>query len=217
MIAHFIARDFRTYKISWILLALITWPMTSAVHDLNVFWHYIGLVYFYFGIRPQNSFFGSTLRIQNIMSRNYMLALPVKRKSMFLIIHYRCMIYWVPFISYYLATIYFYFIVKTPVVYFPRYVLILIYALTLFFGVVLIINLLNILMSLIGNSILTSRQRTIKGAMLAVLFSSEFIIMYFAFFSSLMLFISPLVPLVIVMVFAVANYTYARKLWLSQR
>jgi hypothetical protein len=98
MIAHFILRDFRTYKLYWILLILVSLAAFSGKVPAGYVSNFMWYVYLMFAMVPINNLTGSTWRSQHIMSRNYMLALPVKRNSLFLITQARAFIYWIPIV-----------------------------------------------------------------------------------------------------------------------
>ena len=97
MILHFIKRDFNTHRLAWAIVGLATLLGLSlaAVFGIAV----LGLLfyaYFFLGIIPMCSLVGSNWRTQHVMSRNYMLSLPVKRSRLFLIIQVRALVYWLP-------------------------------------------------------------------------------------------------------------------------
>ncbi len=100
MIRHFLIRDFKTYRLMWIVCAIAT---VLAVGAIPVFSSLIplvllGYVYFFIGLIPPQQITGVRLRSQHIMSRNYLLALPIKRTSLFVIIQYRSLMFWGPLI-----------------------------------------------------------------------------------------------------------------------
>lgn len=100
MIRHFLLRDFRTYRMFWIILAILTgcavvaMLLSSSLIPLLL----LGYAYLLFGLLPLQSLTGVRFRSQHIMSRNYLLSLPVKREYLFLIIQFRNLIFWVPLI-----------------------------------------------------------------------------------------------------------------------
>jgi len=100
MIRHFLLRDFRTYRLSWIILAILT-GCAVAVSFLSASFFplfLVGYAYFLCGFTSILSLTGVRFRSQHLMSRNYLLALPVNRKYLFLIIQFRGLIFWGPLI-----------------------------------------------------------------------------------------------------------------------
>jgi len=100
MIKHFLLRDFKTYRVFWIVLALLTgcavaaMLLSSSLLPLLL----LGYAYLLFGLLPLQSLTGVRARSQHVMSRNYLLSLPVRRKYMFLIAQFRNLIFWGPLI-----------------------------------------------------------------------------------------------------------------------
>ncbi len=95
---HFILRDFKTYRLAWIVLGILT---GCAFTTMLLFSSLIPLLplgygYFFFGLLPC-TFTGVRFRSQHIMSRNYLLSLPIERRYLFAIIQCRILIFWIPF------------------------------------------------------------------------------------------------------------------------
>lgn len=98
MIYHFIRRDFITHKFYWIILALISVVGVPSLLASEYFSMLPFYAYGFFGVIPISNLTGVTWRSQHIMSRNYMLALPVNRKQLFLITQIRALVFWIPFL-----------------------------------------------------------------------------------------------------------------------
>lgn len=61
----------------------------------------LGVGYLLFAMAPMNGIAGVTWRSQQIMSRNYLLALPVPRKQMFMLIQIRALVFWAPLFAFF--------------------------------------------------------------------------------------------------------------------
>jgi len=99
MILHFIKRDFNTHRLTWAIIGLATLLGLSLAAVFGI--AALGILlyaYFFLGIIPMYSLVGSNWRTQHVMSRNYMLSLPLKRSRLFLIIQVRALVFWLPFI-----------------------------------------------------------------------------------------------------------------------
>jgi hypothetical protein len=99
MIWHFVKQDFISHRLPWAILALIT-IFSLAFFSYN---HlvYIGLIYAYllFAMTPMTELTGAKWRSQHVMSRSYMLALPVDRKELFWTTQWRGLIFFLPLIA----------------------------------------------------------------------------------------------------------------------
>jgi predicted permease len=102
MVTHFIKRDFKSNSLAWIIVGVLT----AGAGVLTVFWPsfyrvaipVLGYAYFFLGLAPMQGITGAKFRTQHLMSRNYLLSLPVNRKRQFAIMQLRALIYWIPLI-----------------------------------------------------------------------------------------------------------------------
>ena len=97
MIAPFIIRDFKTFKMAWlfiVLFSLAAIPLRSHSFVLS----FLTMSYFLFACVPISQIVGAKNRSQHVMSRNYLLALPINRKRNFLYLIVRIQIFLVPLI-----------------------------------------------------------------------------------------------------------------------
>lgn len=98
MIFHFVKRDFISHRLPWAILILFT------IFSLMFFSYnhliYIGLLYAYllFAMTPMTEMTGAKWRSQHVMSRSYLLALPVERKTLFWFTQFRALIFFMPLI-----------------------------------------------------------------------------------------------------------------------
>jgi hypothetical protein len=98
MIWHFLKRDIKDYQFYWAMVFLLVTVF------LIFFWKTSMILYlylatyacFFLAFLPANYLTGVTWRAQHIMSRNYLLALPVPRKQMFHLILIRILVFWIP-------------------------------------------------------------------------------------------------------------------------
>ena len=100
MIYHFLHRDFLSNKINWIInfIIIAICCVSAAFHPAILF--ILGVVLLFFAIIPLQSLTGAAWRSQHVMSRNYLLSLPVPRRKMFFIVQMRAMVFAVPVIIY---------------------------------------------------------------------------------------------------------------------
>ena len=215
MIAHFIMRDFRTFKFHWIVLIGISLFASPLVIFSTNFLDVLGYAYFFFGLVPQNNLTGVSWRSQHIMSRNYLLALPVERKKLFLIIQYRALVYFAPFMIYCLTAPFF----STS---FARGMRISsemypIYAIMVVFGIIWTIN--AMIYSQLGmekaNSYQTPQQRAKSHFKNFAIYFFEVTIIISAFFNRTILNLNLFLPLIVVFTLAVIRYIYTRRWWLG--
>jgi hypothetical protein len=98
MIRHFLKRDIRDYQVYWFMVGILSFIF------LLLFWITDWIVYLYLAayaciflaFLPVNYLTGVTWRAQHVMSRNYLLALPVSRKGLFHTILVRILVFWIP-------------------------------------------------------------------------------------------------------------------------
>jgi len=219
MIAHFIKRDFKTYKLAWnfLIIGTVLFVSMSILSGFKVLLILLGYLYFFFGLIPYNNLIGVTWRSQHIMSRNYLLSLPIKREKLFHTIQLRAFIYWLPFLI--LQSL-------LPLIPFKlpfkgifsfsgfRYVSYLVF---LLFAVLWLINMgfiLPISMERI-TSYLTQKQRFTAHLKLWLFYMLEFFLMLFTF-KSYIIFRGNIAYLLTVMVILISIFRsyYAKKLWL---
>lgn len=100
MIYHFLHRDFLSNKINWALSAVIilVCAISAAFHPAILF--ILGVVLLFFAVIPLQSLTGAAWRSQHVMSRNYLLSLPVPRHKMFFIVQMRALVFAIPVIIY---------------------------------------------------------------------------------------------------------------------
>lgn len=100
MIYHFLHRDFLSNKINWMinLIVILVCCISAAFHPAILF--ILGVVLLFFAIIPLQSLTGAAWRSQHVMSRNYLLSLPVPRRKMFFIVQMRALVFAVPVIVY---------------------------------------------------------------------------------------------------------------------
>jgi hypothetical protein len=102
MVTHFIKQDFKSNSLAWIIVGILTLGAGLSI----VFWPWLwgaavmilGYLYFFLGLTPLQGITGAKFRSQHVMSRNYLLSLPVNRRRQFAIIQLRALIYWIPLI-----------------------------------------------------------------------------------------------------------------------
>lgn len=98
MITHFLKRDFRDYQVYWVMTGLLIGVLLAFFFatDILLYLHLATYAGFFLAFLPVNYLTGVTWRAQHIMSRNYLLALPVSRKRMFHLILIRMLVFWIP-------------------------------------------------------------------------------------------------------------------------
>ncbi|HEY5038240.1 MAG TPA: hypothetical protein VIJ93_04125 [bacterium] len=99
MILHFIKRDFISHRLPWIVLGLLTFLSVKLFASSHLI--YMGLLYAYllFAMTPMGEMTGAKWRSQHVMSRSYLLALPVERKKLFWITQARALVFFLPLIA----------------------------------------------------------------------------------------------------------------------
>ncbi|MCC7441701.1 MAG: hypothetical protein IT285_08710 [Bdellovibrionales bacterium] len=101
MLAHFLRRDFVTYRVFWIVLLVasaLAVPYLNAVDDPDRPMFVLSYMYFFFAVSPLAGLIGVTWRSQHVMSRNYLLSLPVPRKRLFAWLQVRAGVFWLPYL-----------------------------------------------------------------------------------------------------------------------
>jgi hypothetical protein len=99
MIFHFIKRDFVSQRLPWAVLALSTLLSLRLFPSSHLI--YMGLLYAYllFAMTPMSEMTGAKWRSQHVMSRSYLLALPVERKKLFWFTQARALVFFLPLIA----------------------------------------------------------------------------------------------------------------------
>ena len=224
MIFHFIKRDYNTYRFFWIIIGVFSVVSIPAVLVSGKYFMPVAYAYLFFGIIPIKDLIGVTWRSQHIMSRNYILALPVKRKKLFFMIQYRALIYWLPFlILSWIAPLF----LSDSILRKESENSYLIYALMIILGVIWFIN-SSITMQLACEKIssyLTQKQRAKEWIKLMVVYLGEFAIVGISFLSILGIsFHSSYIdtvhislPLLIVLALVSIRFYLAKKRWLGQQ
>ncbi len=114
MLKHFLKRDFKTNWIVWafvVISGMFAWVMSLYVSIIPVLFG-LGYIYFLVAFASHFMVLGTQWRSQHCMSRYYLLALPIERKSLYLIMQCRILVHWVPLllvllytpVSYYYTT-----------------------------------------------------------------------------------------------------------------
>jgi hypothetical protein len=99
MIYHFIKRDFISHRLPWAILVMGTFFSLMFFSYNHLI--YLGLLYAYllFAMSPMGEMTGAKWRSQHVMSRSYLLALPVDRKALFAVTQWRALIFFTPLIA----------------------------------------------------------------------------------------------------------------------
>jgi hypothetical protein len=99
MIFHFVKRDFISHRLPWVVLILFTFFSLLFFSYNHLI--YMGLLYAYllFAMTPMSELTGAKWRSQHVMSRSYLLALPVERKTLFWYTQWRALIFFTPLIA----------------------------------------------------------------------------------------------------------------------
>ncbi len=99
MIFHFMKRDFVSHRLPWFILALFTAASLLLFRSSHLI--YMALLYSYllFAMTPMAELTGAKWRSQHVMSRSYLLALPVERKRLFWFTQWRAMVFFLPMIA----------------------------------------------------------------------------------------------------------------------
>ncbi|MBS1958672.1 MAG: hypothetical protein JST80_04290 [Bdellovibrionales bacterium] len=95
---HFIKWDIISFKIYWILLATASISIVLFFGTSADSARMLLFLFFMFGIVPTHHITGSKLRSQHVMSRSYLLSLPIKRQTLFFYIIIRKLVFYLPLI-----------------------------------------------------------------------------------------------------------------------
>jgi hypothetical protein len=221
MISHFIKRDFKSNIFVWIVFGIITLVVAVAaifspsfrVAAVFIFCY----LYFILATVPIQGITGAKLRTQHVMSRNYLLSLPVNRRRQFAIIQLRALVYWIPLILVVLSLPFISFVEEFERI---RQINLLLYPVLLISSILWIINRivsLQITMEEI-TSYQTQRQRFIRWVGPIILFLTEIAAVGFSwvgFFNFNGLWNFAIV--MVVLGLAVWRYQAAKKGWLYQQ
>ncbi len=222
MIIHFIKRDFVSHKFYWAVLGIATVGAVPCMFISEAFFMALFYAYVLFSLIPINSLTGVTWRSQHIMSRNYILALPVERNRLFLMIQYRALVYWIPLVILALAAPVIVPSFKDTVDCYPVYVLMIFPCIFWFINSM-------ISMQLSGekiNSYLTHQKRLMEWGIIMAVFFIEVGIMLISVFGLLGVpFVceylgdagSKVLPLIAVTGLAVNRFFSSKKRWLAQQ
>jgi hypothetical protein len=97
MIFHFMYRDALDNRISWyVVIAVSLLAIPFFYLNPNLAWTFLFFSYYMFSMAPLQAMMGSAHRSQHIMSRHYLLALPVPRKKIFRLLFFRLIPYGAP-------------------------------------------------------------------------------------------------------------------------
>lgn len=102
MIWHFLKRDLKTYRFFWCALVISIagmWPFVFSAEN-GIYPLLLAQLYFFFAMIPLQELTGVTWRSQHIMSRSYLLSLPVRRRSLFAIVQLRALVFWLPLLAF---------------------------------------------------------------------------------------------------------------------
>ena len=214
---HFIKRDFQSYRFFWILLILFSCLGVFAVMHSRNWLFLLGNGYFLFGMVPIGNLTGVTWRSQHIMSRNYLLSLPINRKGLFLITQARAFVYFAPFAVYALvAPLLSQDLFRTIPISCDHYFIYT--AMVLTFVIWLINTMINMQLGWERvTTYLTQLQRAKEWVKLMIVYIGEIYIVGLCFIGSWLLSLSPVLPLAIIIGMTCVRYFYTRKGWLGQR
>lgn len=96
MITHFIFRDLKSNRIYWLITLIVTLLAIPAVYFHGDALLLLFYPYFFMSISPLAGLIGSRWRAQHVMSRHYLLSLPVSRIKLFRIIQLRAFVFQIP-------------------------------------------------------------------------------------------------------------------------
>ncbi len=98
MIRHFLKRDFKDYQLYWVLVFSVAFMFGVIYRVTGILLCLYLAVYtcVFLAFLPVNYLTGVTWRAQHIMSRNYLLALPIGRKKLFHMVLVRILVFWTP-------------------------------------------------------------------------------------------------------------------------
>jgi hypothetical protein len=99
MLSHFVRRDFLDQRPYWGMVAAVTvlYAVALFFQGPEIFrTQLLGMAYFIFGMSGESWVMGTAWRSQYHLSRHYLLALPIRHKTLFVIQHIRIAVFWVP-------------------------------------------------------------------------------------------------------------------------
>jgi hypothetical protein len=97
MLFHFIKRDIQNFQVFWGLLGLVYLLGIVVCQTSPEFLVVLTYFAFVFGVLPLNHLMGSNWKSGRILSRSYMLALPIHRHKQFALLQLRALVFWMPF------------------------------------------------------------------------------------------------------------------------
>jgi predicted permease len=214
-------RDFKSNILLWIISGATTIFAAILVIFLPSFWGaaipILGYMYFFLATIPIQGITGVKFRSQHVMSRNYLLSLPINRKQQFTIIQLRALVYWIPLILVALALP---FILPRENFKGMQQINLLLYPMLLMSSIVWMINSF-IRMEITTEEITsyqTQKQRFIRWAGTIILFLIEMAVVIFSWFEFFMhKGLSDYAIVIVVIGLAVWRYQAARKSWLYQQ
>lgn len=216
MIYHFLHRDFLSNKINWIINFIIIFVccISAAFHPAILF--ILGVVLLFFAVIPLQSLTGAAWRSQHVMSRNYLLSLPVPRSKMFFIVQMRALVFAIPVIIYALAmpfySDFFASVVLTASSHYIVYFLMLISAVVWMINSAIYSNLIFEKIT----SYLTKLERTKSWTINMGIFFTELAIVIWGFVQSGEGLIWMLLSLIALVVIAANRFKRTQKAWLGQ-
>lgn len=227
MIFHFIKRDFGTHKFHWVILVVFTILalfVQMSCRSIFPLFLLLGYGYLLFGMVPLSNLTGSAWRSQHVMSRNYLLSLPVNRKRLFLLTQFRALVFFTPFVLWAFITPLFvskpvtlenYFPVENPLPIYPFavYPLMVIATVAWLFNSMITLALSYERVS----TYLTQQQRTIEHLKIMGVFLTESALIAFSFLSTILYTVSPFLPLILISLVAVLRFILTRKRWLGSQ
>ena len=215
MIYHFLYRDFLSNKINWVICLIITLVcMVTSVYSPEIL-TILGVCLMFFAVIPLQSLTGAAWRSQHVMSRNYLLSLPVPRNKMFFMVQMRAVVFAVPIIIYTLVMPFCSDFFNSVVSYSPRFYPI--YVFTVLLAIVWMIN-IAIYSNLIFEKIttyLTKLDRTKAWSLSMAVFFSELAVVAYCFLKSEDTWYATLIGLGAVSGVAAYRYYKTRRSWLG--
>ena len=215
MIWHFLRRDFLSHRFQWSLLILgvcVSLPFIAIQPEtLNG----LGYGFFLFALISLGSLGGSKWRNQQMISRAYLLALPVARKYQFVLVQIRAFVFFLPFFLYLLMAPHYSLNFQKIVA--PAGANLWLYSLMVFATLVWQCN--AILMIGLGFERITALLRQSERALMALLatlfFGAQSILVVLCFIYRPLIEFNPLAPLLIIFGLTGFQYYRTRKMWLS--
>lgn len=216
MIYHFLHRDFLSNRINWVinLIIVATCLAGASLHPEILF--ILGVVLLFFAIIPLQSLTGAAWRSQHVMSRNYLLSLPVERRKMFLIVQMRALVFALPVLIYALVMPFYSPFFASVVLAAHSYFVL--YALTLLMAIVWMINSAiysNLIFEKI-TSYLTKVERTTSWSINMVIFFTELAIVVCCFLKAGESLMSTLLGLVLMAATLAFRFQRTQKAWLGR-